>query len=129
MFDAPTVCCLSRCRSRGSLKEEKQNLPRPHVLKTVASQTVSGPVMFLQACDGVMCASELTVGRNLHVSCLCIAVGYLRWSMIVLFRSDPQSVILTHMGFHVVFFFSFISPGVQSNFKVQTLLLCCCWMT
>lgn len=59
-----------------SLKEEKPNPPRNHVQKTIASQTVSGPVMFLQACDYVMCASELTVGRNLHVSCLCAANGY-----------------------------------------------------
>lgn len=108
MFDAPTVCCLlllSWRWSRASMKEEKQNLPRPHVLKTVASQTVSGPVMFLQACDGVMCTSELTVGRNLHVSCLCYAVGYLRWSMIVLFRSDQQSVSLISYGLPTWFFF------------------------
>lgn len=103
-----------------TMKEEKQNPPRSHVQKTVASQTVSGPVMFLQACNGVKCASELTVGRNLHVSYLCTADGYLRRSMIVLFWSDPQPVILSCTGFCMVFF-SFILPEAQFNFEVLKL--------
>lgn len=70
---------------------EKPRKARPHVLKTTASLTVSGPVMFLQAGDGVMSPSELTVGWNLHVSRPCDADGYLTLSTIVLFRCDPAA--------------------------------------
>lgn len=70
---------------------EGEKKARPHVLKTTASQTVSGPVMFLQAGDGVTSPSELTVGWNLHVSRPCDANGYLTLSPIVLFRCDPAA--------------------------------------
>lgn len=68
-----------------SLKEKSQ---RRHVLKTTVSQTVSEPVMFLQACDGVMCASELTVGWNLHV-CPVSAMPTVIRRRRRLFYSDP----------------------------------------
>lgn len=43
--------------------------------KTAVSRTVSGPVMFLQGSDGMMCASEVTAGWSKQISHLCDTDG------------------------------------------------------